>query len=26
VQAALARALHRMKCRQNAVSEGTCRM
>lgn len=25
-QAALARALHRMKCRQNAVSEGTCRM
>ncbi|NCD24385.1 MAG: F0F1 ATP synthase subunit epsilon [Deltaproteobacteria bacterium] len=25
-QAAMARALHRMKCRQNAVSEGTCRM
>ena len=26
VQAALARALFRMKCRQSAVSEGTCRM
>ena len=26
VQAALARALHRMKCRASAVSEGTCRM
>lgn len=26
VQAALARALHRMKCRQCAVSEGTCRI
>ena len=25
-QAALARAFHRMKCRQNAVSEGTCRL
>lgn len=24
-QAALARAFHRMKCHQNAVSEGTCR-
>ena len=26
VQAAMARAFHRMKCRQSAVSEGTCRM
>lgn len=25
-QAAMARALHRMKCRQNATSEGTCRV